>query len=68
MTEPSKGSEWRHVKTDHVYAVINHGIYEPHMMPVVIYARVYATTPEEAEIWVLPWAEFMDGRFERVRS
>lgn len=62
IRDPSSQSPfpvWLHVKTQHLYEVIAHGIEEETLKPIVIYRRQDETGP----IWTRPCDQFYDGRF-----
>lgn len=56
-------SEWKHLKSGHIYVVRMHVIRKDTLEPAVIYYRKYAD-PHEA--WDRIASEFFDGRFEPV--
>lgn len=60
----SHGARWKHRKTGHVYRVHCAAIIEATMTPAVVYAREDPTPG----MWVRPQAEFLDGRFERLKD
>jgi hypothetical protein len=58
--EPKPGTRWRHLKTGHVYVVLDICTIEATVAPAVLYQR---RDVADAHKWVRPLAEFMDGRF-----
>lgn len=69
---PALDSRWVHQKTGHLYEVDNLCMIEATMTWAVHYHRVGGGLPEPGDLraigWVRPVAEFMDGRFVRVRT
>lgn len=58
---PSVGREWRHLKTGGIYQVLDSDIIiEATMKRGIIYQG------HDGKKWLRPYAEFHDGRFERV--
>lgn len=51
---------WRHKKTDHLYEVVDFGLQEDNLCPIVIYRSV-----QDARVWTRPCVQFFDGRFVR---
>lgn len=63
IADPSSRSKfglWRHKKTDHLYEVVNFGLNESDLCPIVVYVSV-----QTGQLWVRPVAEFFDGRFKK---
>ena len=58
-----KGSIWRHKKTENLYMVKDLVVLEFDLQVAVAYSGV---TENSRLTWILPLAEFMDGRFEQV--
>lgn len=63
--EPRKWSRWTHVKTGHDYMVLTLAWREEDRTPVVVYQRYELKKGFlDAEVWVRPLPEFLDGRFQ----
>ncbi len=60
---PSDGEIYRHVKTSRLYQVVCLGLIESDQVMSVVYRSVV-----DDVAWIRPMAEFMDGRFDYVRS
>jgi hypothetical protein len=55
------GRLYRHLKTGGFYRVLHHAVDENTLRPVVVYVPV----PRDGRsMWVRPWDQFSDGRFE----
>lgn len=55
---------WRHKKTDGLYEIVTYDAkIEANLERAVVYVSLAHNT-----IWVRPYAEFMDGRFERMSA
>lgn len=55
------GRRWRHRKTQGIYRVIATGLIEETLTPCVVYEA-----EKGGRVWVRPYDEFMDGRFEQI--
>lgn len=51
--------DWIHLKTGHVYRIVDIALVEASLEPVVVYRRVGSATT-----WIRPATEFFDGRFQ----
>lgn len=60
--EPKNDDVWLHRATGKRYEILNYGISEKNLVPVVIYREL----GKHGGVWVRPCYEFFDGRFERV--
>jgi hypothetical protein len=68
---PKHGTLWRHVKTGHLYHVVQGCVIEATLTPAVLYtaATTFGAVTEYAHAcvsWVRPLSEFLDGRFEAL--
>lgn len=57
---PLEGSCWRHVKSGKVYWIVRIGKIEADLTEAVVYEDSFRN------VWVRPYANFMDGRFVAV--
>ena len=57
------GAYYRHKKTGGTYQLLSFATIEATMTPAVVYG---AKSKGEVHRWVVPVAEFCDGRFEPV--
>ncbi len=55
------GARWRHRKSGGLYKVLAVGRIEATLAPCVIYQAEAG-----GDVWVRPYDEFTDGRFERI--
>jgi hypothetical protein len=66
MSDPKPtGAKWRHARRGTTYEVVGEGRFQADSGKyddgtVVIYRG------DDGQVWVRPWVEFMDGRFERL--
>ncbi|VTS14825.1 Uncharacterised protein [Streptococcus pseudoporcinus] len=56
------GDLYKDNETGDIYHVWCHGKLDHDLKPVVIYQDL------DDEVWVMPLAEFYDGRFEKVEA
>lgn len=51
---------YRHVKSGGIYRLLNVGLLEATLEPMVVYQNI-----KTCEVWIRPQSEFFDGRFAK---